>query len=228
MVLVWRRSWAKIRAPFARQKDINSILSTNKELNSWPPQDFITYLFCPVDDKLDKANKNHKHNQAKLYPSEVVYPWLAVCPQGRGESSFLSMDFPKPPPPVPKLTWANSTVPIVQQPSTSDWCFHGISGESTQQNKELVAQEIANGAISLFGGVPGAQATIRSVLMLKENATLRIAGISVGLFVLIELLAFQNLLQYIPSAVFIGILIKVGFDVFDFEPIKLYFITVGC
>ena len=164
MVLVWRRSWAKIRAPFARQKDINSILSTNKELNSWPPQDFITYLFCPVDDKLDKANQNHKHNQAKLYPSEVVYPWLAVCPQGRGESSFLSMDFPKPPPPVPKLTWANSTVPIVQQPSTSDWRFHGISGESTQQNKELVAQGIANGAISLFGGVPGAQATIRSGL----------------------------------------------------------------
>ena len=103
----------------------------------------------------------------------------------------------------------------------------GISGESTQQNKELVAQGIANGVVSLFGGIPGAQATIRSVLMLKENATLRIAGISVGLFVLIELLAFQNLLQYIPSAVFIGILIKVGFDVFDFEPIKLYFNNSG-
>ena len=103
----------------------------------------------------------------------------------------------------------------------------GISGESTQQNKELVAQGIANGVVSLFGGVPGAQATIRSVLMLKENATLRIAGISVGLFVLIELLAFQNLLQYIPSAVFIGILIKVGFDVFDFEPMKLYFNNSG-
>ena len=34
--------------------------------------DFITQLFIAVDDKLTKANKNHKHPKANLYPSEVV------------------------------------------------------------------------------------------------------------------------------------------------------------
>merc|ERR1712032_1390112 len=35
----------------------------------------------------------------------------------------------------------------------------------TAQNQELVAQGVANGIVSLFGGIPGAQATIRSVLI---------------------------------------------------------------
>ncbi len=34
--------------------------------------DFITYLFSDVDDKLNEEQKNQKHSQANLYPSEVV------------------------------------------------------------------------------------------------------------------------------------------------------------
>lgn len=97
-----------------------------------------------------------------------------------------------------------------------------MSGEKTQQNKELFAQGLANSAISLVGGIPGAQATIRSVLMLKENASLRISGIMVGIFVLIEIILFQDLINMIPKAVFVGVLIKVGYDVFDFKPLRLY------
>ncbi len=97
-----------------------------------------------------------------------------------------------------------------------------MSGEKTRQDKELVAQGVANGAVAFVGGIPGAQATIRSVLMLKEGATMRIAGVSVGCFVLAEMLIFQHAITYIPQAVFVGILLKVGYDVFDFLPIRLY------
>ncbi len=97
-----------------------------------------------------------------------------------------------------------------------------MSGERTRQNKELMAQGLANGAISFIGGIPGAQATIRSVLMIKENSTLRLSGIMVGVFVLIEMVLFQDLINMIPKAVFVGVLIKVGYDVFDFMPIRLY------
>ena len=49
--------------------------------------DFITYLFCSVDDKLDQATKNHRHKPAKLYSSEVVtLSFLLVPNQGRGQS----------------------------------------------------------------------------------------------------------------------------------------------
>lgn len=73
-----------------------------------------------------------------------------------------------------------------------------------------------------MGGIPGAQATIRSVLMLKENASLRLSGIMVGVFILIEMILFQDLINLIPKAVFVGVLIKVGYDVFDFKPLRLY------
>ena len=51
-------------------------------------QDFITYLFCPVDDKFNKANKNHKHSQANLYPSEVVTLGLLFALKGVGNRAF--------------------------------------------------------------------------------------------------------------------------------------------
>merc|ERR1711904_312572 len=52
----------------------------------------------------------------------------------------------------------------------------------TNQNKELFAQGVANAFVAMFGGIPGAQATIRSVLILNEGARTRIAGVCVDVF----------------------------------------------
>jgi SulP family sulfate permease len=94
--------------------------------------------------------------------------------------------------------------------------------ERTKQNQELAAQGAANAAVACLGGIPGAQATIRSVLILNEGATWRIAGVAVGVFVLVEMLIFQDYISTIPVAVFTGILFKVGYDVFDWEPCVIY------
>jgi SulP family sulfate permease len=94
--------------------------------------------------------------------------------------------------------------------------------EQTNQNRELGAQGVANAVVSLFGGIPGAQATIRSVLILNENATLRLAGVSVGVFVAVEMLLLQDYLSLIPKAVFTGVLFKVGYDVFDWPPVMTW------
>ena len=50
--------------------------------------DFITQLFCCVDDKLTQQNKNRKHTQAKLYPSEVVTIALLFALKGGGNRAF--------------------------------------------------------------------------------------------------------------------------------------------
>ncbi len=97
-----------------------------------------------------------------------------------------------------------------------------MTSERTRQNKELIAQGFGAALVGLVGGIPGAQATIRSVLIVKEKADMRLAGIMVGVFALVEMLAFQNLINLIPQAVFAGVLIKVGYDVFDWVPVKLY------
>ena len=53
------------------------------------PVDFITQLFCCVDDKLTQHNKNQKQTQANLYPSEVVtIAWLFALKGGGNSRSF--------------------------------------------------------------------------------------------------------------------------------------------
>ena len=57
------------------------------------------------------------------------------------------------------------------------------------------------------------------MLILNEGATRRIAGVLVGAFVLVEMLLCQDLVGLIPQAVFAGVLLKVGYDVFDWKTV---------
>jgi len=102
-----------------------------------------------------------------------------------------------------------------------------ISGEKTKRNKELAAQGTANFAVGLIGGVPGTQASIRSVMMLQEGATLRAAGMLVGVFVILGMLLFQQFIELIPKAVFMGILLKVGWNVCDRAPLWAFVSRAG-
>jgi len=97
-----------------------------------------------------------------------------------------------------------------------------MTREKSQLNKELVAQGFANGASAIFQGIPGAQATIRSVLLIKEGAQTRLAGVLIGVFALMSLFLFKDYLMLVPAAVFIGVLLKAGLDVFDKDFIRHY------
>lgn len=90
-----------------------------------------------------------------------------------------------------------------------------MTKEKSDLNKELIAQGVANGAAGFFQGIPGAQATIRSVLLIKEGAQSRLAGVLIGVFALLSILVFKDYLTLVPAAVFIGVLLKAGLDVFD-------------
>ena len=50
--------------------------------------DFITDMFCCVDDKLTQQAKNQKHTQANLYPAEVVTFALLFALKGVGNRAF--------------------------------------------------------------------------------------------------------------------------------------------
>lgn len=90
-----------------------------------------------------------------------------------------------------------------------------MTQSETKKNKELIAQGIANGLVGMIWGIPGAQATIRSVLLIKEKAQTRLAGIFVGICTLIMVFALQWMMQYIALSIFVGILIKAWRDVFE-------------
>jgi sulfate permease, SulP family len=98
-----------------------------------------------------------------------------------------------------------------------------MTNEKTKHDKELLAQGFANGLAGLMQGIPGAQATIRSVLLIKEGAQTRAAGVFAGIFVLLGFLFFGKFIVLITSAVFTGVLLKAGLDVLDRDFPVAYF-----
>lgn len=51
-------------------------------------QDFITELFCRVDDVMHQEHQIGKHSQANLYPSELTTLGLLYALKGRGQRAF--------------------------------------------------------------------------------------------------------------------------------------------
>ena len=87
-------------------------------------------------------------------------------------------------------------------------------------NKELVGQGIGNTIGALFGGLPGAGATIRTVVNINAGGKTRISGMIAGLLLLVITLACAPIASQIPAAVLAGILITVGINVMDYKGLK--------
>ena len=82
-------------------------------------------------------------------------------------------------------------------------------------HKELVGQGIGNSIAAIFGGIPGAGATIRTVVNINSGGKTRLSGMIAGLLLLAILLAMGPVASQIPAAVLAGILITVGIAVMD-------------
>jgi len=87
-------------------------------------------------------------------------------------------------------------------------------------NRELVGQGIGNSIASIFGGIPGAGATIRTVVNINSGGTTKLSGMIAALLLLVILLALGPVASQIPAAVLAGILITVGIGVMDYKGLK--------
>ena len=96
-------------------------------------------------------------------------------------------------------------------------------GEKANHQKDLYSQGIATSLVATFGGIPGAQSTVPSVMLLNEGAKTRIATISMGVFALLGLFLLTDLISLIPQAVFVGVILKISYDVADMKPFYEYF-----
>lgn len=89
-----------------------------------------------------------------------------------------------------------------------------------EPNKELVGQGIGNSIGALFGGIPGAGATIRTVVNINAGGKTRLSGMMAGLFLLLIMMVLAPLASKIPAAVLAGILVTVGIGVMDYKGLK--------
>ncbi len=82
-------------------------------------------------------------------------------------------------------------------------------------NLELIGQGMGNIVAGIFGGLPGAGATMRTVVNIKAGGSTPIAGALHALVLLAVVVGAGKYAKYIPHVVLTGILIKVGTDIID-------------
>ncbi|KCZ61034.1 SulP family inorganic anion transporter [Hyphomonas chukchiensis] len=89
-----------------------------------------------------------------------------------------------------------------------------------KSNKELIGQGIGNALGGFFGAIPGAGATMRTVINIRSGGRTRISGMTHALVLLAIVISLGPLAAKIPHAVLAGILVKVGVDTIDFSYLK--------
>ncbi|MGB5593908.1 MAG: SulP family inorganic anion transporter, partial [Crocosphaera sp.] len=87
-------------------------------------------------------------------------------------------------------------------------------------DKELIGQGIGNLVSGLCGGLPGAGATMGTVVNIQAGGRTALSGLSRAFILLIVVLWAAPLTQSIPLAVLAGIAFKVGIDIIDWKFLK--------
>ncbi|ABA24816.1 Sulfate transporter/antisigma-factor antagonist STAS (plasmid) [Trichormus variabilis ATCC 29413] len=87
-------------------------------------------------------------------------------------------------------------------------------------DKELIGQGIGNLISGLCGGLPGAGATMGTVVNIQTGARTALSGLTRALILLVVVLWAASITQPIPMAVLAGIALKVGIDILDWSFLK--------
>lgn len=87
-------------------------------------------------------------------------------------------------------------------------------------NKELIGQGMGNIAGAIIGGIPGAGATMRTVVNINSGGRTKISGVIHGLALLFVLIGAGAYAKLIPLPVLAGILITVGIGIIDYKGLK--------
>jgi SulP family sulfate permease len=95
-----------------------------------------------------------------------------------------------------------------------------LTRQQHNSDKELIGQGIANMMSGLFGGLPGAGATMGTVLNIQAGARTALSGLVRAFILLIVVLWAADLTAVIPLAVLAGIAFKVGVDIIDWRFLK--------
>ncbi len=90
-----------------------------------------------------------------------------------------------------------------------------ISQTRHNSDRELIGQGIGNSVAGLLTGLPGAGATMRTVINIKSGGSTPLSGMVHSIVLLVVLVGAGSLAAEIPTALLAGILIKVGLDIID-------------
>ncbi len=95
-----------------------------------------------------------------------------------------------------------------------------ITKTKHNSNRELIGQGIGNAVAGLFCGLPGAGATMRTVVNVKSGGRTQLSGMVHAILLLAIMLGLGNVVKYVPLSVLAGILLTVGWGIIDFKGFK--------
>lgn len=87
-------------------------------------------------------------------------------------------------------------------------------------DKELVGQGIGNCIAGLIGGLPGAGATMRTIVNVRAGGRTPVSGMLHAAVLLALALGLGPVVSHVPHAVLAAILMKVGWDIIDWGYLK--------
>ncbi len=95
-----------------------------------------------------------------------------------------------------------------------------ITRSRHRPNKELVGQGIGNMAAGFIGGLPGAGATLGTVVSIRAGGRTPVAGVLRSLVLIALIMGLGWVVEPIPLAVLAAVLMKVGWDIIDWKFVK--------
>ena len=95
-----------------------------------------------------------------------------------------------------------------------------LTGTRHKPDRELIGQGLGNMVAGLFGGLPGAGATMGTVTNIRAGGSTQVSGILRAILLLALLLGLGRFVEPIPHAALAGILMKIGWDVIDWRLLR--------
>ncbi len=90
-----------------------------------------------------------------------------------------------------------------------------------RSDRELTGQGIGNLLAGLLGALPGAGATMRTMVNIRAGGRTRVSGAVHALVLMALALGFSGLVEQIPLAALAAILMKVGWEIIDWPFLRL-------
>ncbi len=95
-----------------------------------------------------------------------------------------------------------------------------VTQSQHRSDRELIGQGIGNTLAGLMGAIPGAGATMRTVVNVRAGGRTPLSGMLHALVLLLIVLGLGGFAEDIPHAVLAGILVKVGIDIIDWDYLR--------
>ncbi len=95
-----------------------------------------------------------------------------------------------------------------------------ITKTQHNSNKELIGQGIGNMVAGIIGGLPGAGATMRTVVNINAGGKTNLSGVIHAMVLVIILFGAGAYARLIPLPILAGILITVGLGIIDYKGLK--------